>query len=188
MLIFLLVAILSMGHIQVTYADTVPENIINNRFERVPEPKCAKAKAVEPHLPANSAWYGRYYINVDNGKYCQILDVKIDWLTEDALEFRKYLNSVLYRFDGVSWMENYAISYPPSYRIYDKEKKLTYLVIKNDWEDFPIDEIVYFSGSWDDSNPSKKPIETLWPCDRNEDCYNEYKLVKRAAALLAPKK
>jgi hypothetical protein len=156
-------AILSIGHIQIAYANVELDNIISNRFERVPEPKCAKAKAVEPNLPTKSVWYGRCYINVDNGKYCQILDVKIDWLTEDALEFRKHLK-------------------------YDKEKKLTYLVIKNGWEDFPIDEIMYFSGSWDDSNPGKKPIETLWPCDRNEDCYNQYKLVKKAAAVLVPKK
>jgi len=161
---------------------------LRSRFQLVAEPACKKVKFREPELPVNSVWYGRYYLSVDGKKECQILDVRIDWLTDGPNEFRKYLNTILYRFNGKIWMENRALNYPPKYRIYDKNRKIVYLVIRNNERDFPVDEVAYYTGTWDEERNGERAIEKLWLCEKNQNCYDEYMNVKRAVFLLNPEK
>jgi hypothetical protein len=161
---------------------------LRNRFQVVQEPICKKLKTREPALPVNSVWYGRYYLSVDGTIDCQILDVKIDWMTDRPNEFRKYLNSVLYKFDGKKWLENRGLSYAAKYRIYDKNRKIVYMVVENEEGDFPVSEIAFYTGVWNEGGNGKRAIEKLWFCEINQACYEEYMNVKRAIDLYDSKK
>jgi hypothetical protein len=184
----LLPLLLFMSVTSFVHAKKLEDAEVRSRFQLISEPICKKVKAREPALPINSVWYERYYLSVDGKIGCQILDVRIDWMTDRPTEFRKYLNSVLYRFNGKKWSKNQVLSYPPKYRIYDKDKKIVYMIVKNDELDFPVDEIVYFTGAWDEERSGEHVVERLRFCEKNQDCYDEYRNVKRAAYLLDPEK
>lgn len=168
---------------QFSFAKELTDAEIKNRFHLVPEPLCKKVKAREPELPVNSFWYGRYYLSVDGKIDCQILDVKIDWLTNHPTEFRKYLNSVLYRFDGKTWLESRALSYPPKFRLHDRRKNIVYMIVESVDDDFPISEIAFYTGSWGDNKAGKGGVKKLWFCERSQACHEEYMNVKRAVYL-----
>ena len=180
--------LLCLSIISFAHAKELSDAEVRSRFEIISEPACKKVEAREPVLPIHSVWYGRYYLSVDGKVDCQILDVKIDWLTGRSGEFRKYLNTVLYKFNGVEWLENRALSYPPKYRIYDKDKTRIYMVVKNDDGDFPVDEVAYFTGTWDEVRGGERAIEKLWFCEKTRECYDEYVNIKRAVFLLDPSK
>ena len=160
---------------------------VRERFELVSELICKKVNARKPAVPINSVWYGRYYISIDGKADCQIMDVRIDWMTDRPNEFRKYLNSVLYRFNGREWSEIRALSYPPKYRIYDKKKRRVYMVMKNDDADFPVDEIAYYTGTWGEEGNGERAIQKLFFCEKDQNCRDEYVNIKRAAYLLDPR-
>lgn len=109
-------------------------------------------------------------------------------MSDRPTEFRKYLNTILYKFNGKIWIENRALNYPPKYRIYDKNKKIVYLIIKNNEKDFPVNDIAYYTGTWDEERNGERAIEKLWFCEKNQNCYDEYINVKRAVFLLNPEK
>ena len=175
-----------LGYIVLTsfsHAKELTDAEIKDRFHVVPETTCQKVKAREPALPVKSFWYGRYYLSIDGKADCQILDVKINWMTNRPTEFRKYLNSVLYRFNGKNWSENRGLSYLPKYRIFDKDRKRVYMVVKNDEYDFPVDEIAFYTGKWDGEGDGISAIQNLWDCEKSQACHEEYINVKRAASL-----
>lgn len=171
-----------------SHAKELTDAEIKNRFHVVPEPTCKKVKAREPAIPVKSFWYGRYYLSIDGKADCQILDVKIDWMTNRPTEFRKYLNSVLYRFNGKNWSEYRGLSYPPKYRIFDKDRKIIYMVVKNDEDDFPVNEIAFYTGKWDEERNGISAIQNLWDCEKSEACYREYINIKRAVSLYGSEK
>lgn len=62
------------------------------------------------------------------------------------------------------------------------------MVVKNDEDDFPVNEIAFYTGKWDEERNGISAIQNLWDCEKSEACYREYINIKRAVSLYGSEK
>ena len=122
---------------------------IKRRFVVESEPACKRIKAVEPRRPNTPFFSMRYYLSLDGEGNCQILDVWIQRLTNFPNDNRREVNSVIYRFNGRAWLQEYGLDDKPLLRIKDQKTGIVYYFTELNEDLFYRKAIVYFSGAWE---------------------------------------
>lgn len=165
---------------------------IRERFQLVAEPSCQKSKLHEPRKPDTEFYSERYYLAVDGGKECQILDVWVEPLTKLGNENRRYLQSVLYRRKGGVWVKEYGLQDMPKLRLLDRQTGKVYFYIKLEELPFNREDIVYFDGPWKKQEKGVSFIDSIRSvggCSENngDACIQETSMVRRAVELFKSK-
>lgn len=141
---------------------------IRERFVVEMEAACKKIKTVEPKRPDTPFLSQRYYLSVDGKESCQILDVWIQRITNFPTDNRREVYSVIYRFNGKKWLQEFGLDNKPLIRIKDKKTGIVYFFTELNEDLFYRNGIVYFSGAWVDKD-GLKINSGLQPLDRCQD-------------------
>jgi hypothetical protein len=139
---------------------------IKKRFKLEKEPLCRRIKNNEPPLPELTFYARRYYSSLDGKKTCQIIDVWIENLTTAPNDYRKDMNSVIYRFSKGKWIKESGLDNIPMMRIRDQKTGILYFITEFVEEPFFRKRIVYFSGAWNETGKHLREtgIESLGSC------------------------
>lgn len=140
---------------------------IKSRFVVEAEPECKKIKIIEPKNPHNSLSSRRYYLSIDGRDNCQILDVSIQRITDFPTDNRREIYSVIYRYNGKSWLKEFGLDDKPLLRIKDKKTGVIYFFTELNEDLFYRQGIVYFSGNWggDDLQKMNSGLQPLYLCE-----------------------
>lgn len=153
--------------VQISYAQqSAYDEEIRRRFVVESEPVCKRVKATEPKRPKTPFFSQRYYLTIDGGENCQILDVWIQRLTDSPADNRREIYSMLYRFNSNAWVVEYGLDTKPTLRVKDKKTGIVYFVTELNEDIFYRKQVFFFSGKWMDKTRGEVigGIESLGLC------------------------
>lgn len=162
--IFLCLLLFMVSTCYATQADFDQE--IQRRFVVESEYKCKMINAIEPRRPSTPFFSQRYYLSIDGGEKCQILDVWIQRITNLPTDNRREVYSVVYRFNGKKWLREFGLDDRPLLRIKDRKTGIVYFFTELNEDLFYRKSIVYFSGAWENKDGQKinSGLQPLDPC------------------------
>jgi hypothetical protein len=139
---------------------------IRSRFVVESESACKKIKAPEPRRPNTPFFSQRYYLSIDGKEHCQILDVWIQRITNLPTDNRREIYSIIYRFNGNSWVKEFGLDDKPLLKIKDRKTGIIYFFTELNEDLFYRTGIVYFSSDWRGSDRMKisSGLQPLFPC------------------------